>query len=186
MRYTNDSTRRQGFPDLQWLFFLYFSYNFLEKFSIFLKMEISLGLEMGPVVFYPRKSEKKVKVKSLSHVRLFATPMDCSLPGSSVHGIFQARILEWVATSFSRGSSWPRDQTRVSRIAGRHFTIWATGGSIQDCHRDSLGSVNKGKRTKSKKVGYQCSGVYWKLSCGWSSKCHCSVCLCCGFDVVLW
>ena len=38
-------------------------------------------------------------------------PMDCSLPGSSVHGIFQARVLEWVAISFSRGSSWPRDQS---------------------------------------------------------------------------
>ena len=46
-------------------------------------------------------------------------PMDCSPPASSVHGIFQARILEWIAFSFSRGSSWPRDQTRVSCIAGR-------------------------------------------------------------------
>ena len=51
--------------------------------------------------------------------------MDCSLPGSSVHGIVQARILEWVAISFSRGSSQPRDQTRVSHIAGRYFAIWA-------------------------------------------------------------
>ena len=50
-------------------------------------------------------------------------PMDCSPPGSSVHGIFQARILEWVAISFSRGSSLSRDRTRVSRIAGRGFTI---------------------------------------------------------------
>ena len=65
------------------------------------------------------------QVKSLSHVRLFATPMDCSPPGSSIHGIFQARVLEWVAISFSRGSSWPRDWTWVSRIAGRYFTIWA-------------------------------------------------------------
>ena len=53
-------------------------------------------------------------------------PMDCSLPGSSVHGICQARILEWVAISFSRGSSRPRDQTWVFCIAGRFFTIWAT------------------------------------------------------------
>ena len=53
-------------------------------------------------------------------------PMDCSLSGSSVHGIFQARVLEWIAISFSRVSSWPRNQTRVSRITGRHFTIWAT------------------------------------------------------------
>ena len=48
--------------------------------------------------------------------------MDCSPPGSSIHGIFQARMLEWVAISFSRGSSWPRDQTRVSWIAGRHLS----------------------------------------------------------------
>ena len=53
-------------------------------------------------------------------------PMDYSLPGSSVRGILQARILEWVATSFSRGSSRSRDQTRVSCIAGRHFNLWAT------------------------------------------------------------
>ena len=53
-------------------------------------------------------------------------PMDCSPPASSVHGIFQARILEWVAISFSRGSSRPRGQTWVSCIAGRCFTIWAT------------------------------------------------------------
>ena len=53
-------------------------------------------------------------------------PMDCSLPGSSVHGIFQARVLEWVAISFSRESSQPRDWTRVSHIAGRRFIVWAT------------------------------------------------------------
>ena len=53
-------------------------------------------------------------------------PMDCSLPGTSVHGIFQARILEWVAIPFSKGSSQPRDRTQVSCIAGRFFTIWAT------------------------------------------------------------
>ena len=56
----------------------------------------------------------------------FCHPMDCSLPGYSVHGIFQARILEWVAISFSKGSSQPRDQTRVSCIVGRRFTVWAT------------------------------------------------------------
>ena len=53
-------------------------------------------------------------------------PVDCSPPGSSVHGILQARILEWVAISFSRGFSWPRDRTQVSRIAGRCFNLWAT------------------------------------------------------------
>ena len=53
-------------------------------------------------------------------------PVDCSPPGSSVHGILQARILEWVAISFSRGSSQPRDRIQVSHIAGRHFNLWAT------------------------------------------------------------
>ena len=53
-------------------------------------------------------------------------PMDCSLPGSSIHGIFRARVLEWVASSFSRRSSWPRDWTWVSRIVGKCFTVWAT------------------------------------------------------------
>ena len=52
--------------------------------------------------------------------------MDCRPPDSSVHGILQARILEWVAMPFSRGSSLPRDQTWVSCIAGRSFTVWAT------------------------------------------------------------
>ena len=59
-------------------------------------------------------------------------PMDCSLPGSFVHGIFQARILEWVAISFSRRSSRPRDWTPVSHIVGRHFTIWATREASMD------------------------------------------------------
>ena len=52
-------------------------------------------------------------------------PMDCSPPGSSVHEYFQARILEWTAISFSRGSSWPRNWTQVFCIAGRFFTDWA-------------------------------------------------------------
>ena len=52
--------------------------------------------------------------------------MDYCLPGFSVHGILQTRILEWVASPFSRGSSQPRDQTQVSHIAGRFLTFWAT------------------------------------------------------------
>ena len=51
--------------------------------------------------------------------------VDCSLPGSSVHGIFQAKTLEWVAVSYSRGSSWPRNETCISCITGRFFTHWA-------------------------------------------------------------
>ena len=65
-------------------------------------------------------------------------PMDCSLPGSSVHGICQAILLEWVTISFSRGSSRPRDRTQVSRVAGRRFTIWATGIVVYICQFQSL------------------------------------------------
>ena len=50
-------------------------------------------------------------------------PMDCSLPGSSVHGVFQAIVLEWIDISFSRGSTQPKDQTWVSRIVDRCFTV---------------------------------------------------------------
>ena len=57
-------------------------------------------------------------------------PMDCSPPVFSVHVIFQARILEWAAISFSRGSSWPRDWTQVSLIADRFFTVRATREAV--------------------------------------------------------
>ena len=57
--------------------------------------------------------------KSLSRVQLFCNPIACSPPGSSVHGISQARILKWVAIAFSRGCAQPRDQTRASCLAGR-------------------------------------------------------------------
>ena len=64
--------------------------------------------------------------------------MDCSLSGSSVHGVFQARVLEWIAISFSRWSSWPRNWTRVSCIAGRCFTVWAT----RETHETSFKNAN--------------------------------------------
>ena len=67
-----------------------------------------------------------VKVKVTQSFVTFCNPMDCSLPGSSVHGILQARILKWVAIPFSRGSSQPRNRTQISHIAGRFFTILAT------------------------------------------------------------
>ena len=52
--------------------------------------------------------------------------MDCSSPVSSVHGILQKRILEWVANPFSRGSSWPSDQIWILCIAGTFLTVWVT------------------------------------------------------------
>ena len=89
------------------------------------------------VITYMRKESekewryvgKKVKVKSLSRVWLFATPRDCSPPSFSVHGIFQARILEWVAISSSKGSSQSWDQTHISCISRQilhHRTTWGT------------------------------------------------------------
>ena len=66
----------------------------------------------------------EVKVKSFSRIRL-CDPVDCSLPGSSFHGIFQTRVLEWVAIFFSRGSSQPRDWTWFFLIPGRRFNLWA-------------------------------------------------------------
>ena len=94
------------------------------------------------VIYFPQRKEKQpviaewwmmevtarhngfsICVRAQSCLTLW-NPVDYSLPGSPVHGILQAIILEWVAVPFSRGSSWPRDQTQVSHIAGGFFTIW--------------------------------------------------------------
>ena len=80
----------------------------------------------------------KVKCQSLSHAWL-CNPVDCSPPGLSVHGVPQARILQWVAVPFSRGPSRLRDWTWISWTAGRFFTISATSHtaaaakSLQSC-----------------------------------------------------
>ena len=71
-------------------------------------------------------------------------PMDCSPPGSSVHGILQARILEWVAIPFSRESSSPRDQTQVSFIAGRLLTIL----TIREEHMGAIISLSRSPEQK--------------------------------------
>ena len=79
--------------------------------------------------FYSIVLQMFVSIKPTSEVaqlcQTLCNLMDCSLPGSSIQGIFQARVLEWVAISLYRGSSWPRDWTRVSRITGSCFTVWA-------------------------------------------------------------
>ena len=69
----------------------------------------------------------------VSHSVMFdsLSPMDCSLPGSSIHGILQVKILEWVAIPFTRGSSWPRDKTQISYIAGGFFTVWAISKALK-------------------------------------------------------
>ena len=76
--------------------------------------------------FYWSRIESERESEVTQSCPTLCDPMDCSPPGSWVHWIFQARILEWVAISFSRRSSQPSDWTRVSPIVGRCFTIWAT------------------------------------------------------------
>ena len=75
---------------------------------------------------------KKVKESEVSQsCPTLCDPMVYSPAGSSIHGILQARVLEWGAISFSRGSSRPRDQTRVSHIPGRCFNLWATREALR-------------------------------------------------------
>ena len=84
-------------------------------------------ISLGFALYFSDESESE----GAQSCPTFCDPMDCSPSGfSSINGILQARILEWVAIFFSRGSSWPRDQTQVSHIAGRLFTLWATRESL--------------------------------------------------------
>ena len=86
--------------------------------------------------------------------------MDCSPSGSPVHGILQARILEWVVISFSRGSSWQRDQTMVSCIAGRFFTTMPHGkppALLSTSQRISALSLQRKNNQSGRRVG-----VEWK------------------------
>ena len=90
--------------------------------QIFLTQESNWGLLYCRQILYQLALREAPKWKSLSHVRLFATPWTIH----PIHGILQAWILAWVAVSFSRRSSQPRDQTQVSSIAGAFLTSWAT------------------------------------------------------------
>ena len=86
----------------------------------------SLPVSQLPVGLQNRHRWKVKESEVAQSCRTLCNSKDYSLPGSSVHGIFQARVLEWGAIAFSRGSSWLRDRTRVCRITGRRFTLWAT------------------------------------------------------------
>ena len=90
-----------------------------------LRMQASFPYFRGHINLEAYKSLSEVKEVNTLVAQFCLTlcdPMDCSLPDPSVHGILQARILEWVAMPSSRGSSLPRSQTWVSCIAGRFFT----------------------------------------------------------------
>ena len=99
--------------------------------------------------------------------------MDCSLPGSSVHGIFQAIVLEWIAISFFRGSSQPRDRTQVSRIIDRCFTVWATREVLSKrsqtqkatpCTIPCVWHSRKGKSKGTENIRMAAKGWRWGLT----------------------
>ena len=85
-----------------------------------------------PLITHSFIHSKSLSLSGLSHsivlviqrCLILCDPTNCSPPGFSFHGILQARILEWIAVPFSRGSSWPRNRTLASCIAGRFFTVW--------------------------------------------------------------
>ena len=99
--------------------------------------------------------ESKVKVNVTQSWLTF-----CDSTDYTVHGILQARILEWVAFPFSRGSSQPRDQTQVSCIAGRFFTSWAT----REAHYQwwCLDPV-PGEKTYREKLRREGEGRWWRV-----------------------
>ena len=110
--------------------FLYLGLSQGESLRILSQRKTYCHREMTKTAVNTNTNKRKLPELSKQSVAqwcpTFFDPMDCSSPGSSVHEILQARILEWVAIPFSRGSSRPRDWTWVSCIAGKFFTVWAT------------------------------------------------------------
>ena len=114
------------------------------------------------------KIVKMIEVKwSHSVVSDSCDPMDCSPTGSSVHGVFEARVLEWVAISFSRRSSQHRDRTWVSCIVGRRFTVWASGKSLKWlCSPYCLPVTLRGYRSLILYMkGLRCREGLWQTCC---------------------
>ena len=101
-----------------------------------------INIIKGTKYHYPSRRKESEVAQSCP---ILCDPMDWSPLGSSIHQIFQTRILEWVAISFSRGSSWPRDQTWVSCIAGRFFTIWATREAWPRPYKPGFPSLSRQK-----------------------------------------
>ena len=111
-------------------------------------------------------SWKIVKVLIAQPCPTLCDPMDCSLLGSSVHGIFQSRILEWVAIPFLRGSYWPRDWTQVACIAVRFFYHLSHRGS--PVRQWQMKDEEEGKWWTSKCRRSWCTAtvpVAWLMSC---------------------
>ena len=96
-----------------------------------------MGLSLTYVITWHIASSEQAngwsEVKSLSRVRLFATPWTIASQAPLSMGFFQAIVLEWIAISFSKGSLQPRDQTQVSCITGGFFNSWATREGFDKC-----------------------------------------------------
>ena len=116
------------------LFMFQFKIRTMEQHFLCMKMcwkkKVNAVLRTGIIscLMFSRTRESEVAQSCLT----LCDPMDWGPPGSSLHGILQTRILECVAISFSRGSSWPRDHTLVSHNAGRRFNLWATREAQQN------------------------------------------------------
>ena len=117
---------------LDWLQFIFLSSNLKFKAPLFpfcsVRWSYGSHLPRGRKVWSaPSSSFHTLKWSEVAQsCPTLCDPMDCSLPGPSLHGILHVRVLEWVAISFSRGSSPPRDRTQVSCIPSRRFNLWAT------------------------------------------------------------
>ena len=114
-------TQIHTYMKVHWVQHLRFMSSYILKLYLGIKIDNEERIEYSVVV---------ETIESESYITqscpTLCNPMDCSLPGSSIYGIFQAKVLQWVAISFSRGSSQLRNRTRVSLIVGRRFTILAT------------------------------------------------------------
>ena len=113
----------------------------------------------------------------------FCDPMDCSPPGSSVHGILQARILEWVAILSSRESSQPSDWTKVSHITGRFFIVWAAREAQEYWSGQPIPSPRNHPNPEIKPGLLYCRQILYQLSYQRSPSyttmhVHCSQVLC--------
>ena len=96
---------------------------------------------------------------------IFCDPMDCSLIGSSIHGILQAKILEWVVMSFFRWSSWPRNWIRFSCTAGRFFTVSATREACRRKERE----FHSSRPCWEYRIG-NIDSLRWTMSDSWFPK----------------
>ena len=100
----------------------------------------------------PQENKPEIVILVAQSCLTLCDPVDCSLPGSSVRGIFEARILEWVAIPFSRGSSQPRNQTQISHTAGRLFYCLSYQGPItclRDASYDYFETIQEGEGYKT-------------------------------------